>query len=94
MVKAGRKERANTGRFRPGNRGRPRGAVNKATRIFKEAVLGTFHELGGQAWLTAWARVNPTQFVQVAARLIPPEVSGTVEARIIQPVDEFHGAGD
>ena len=56
--------------------GRKPGVPNKITTAFRSAVLGAFHENGGQEWLAKWARRHPTQFFQIAARLIPLELVG------------------
>jgi hypothetical protein len=74
----------NTGRPKPPNagKGRPKGAKNKTTRAFKEAVLRAFTGIGGDKTFQAWATQNQTEFYKIAARLIPTEVVGDPE----QPV--------
>lgn len=52
-------------------KGRARGAANKTTRAFREAVSLVFDQLG-EAHLLAWARKNPGAFYGIAARLVPP----------------------
>lgn len=56
--------------------GRPKGAQNKTTRAFKDAVLQTFQRLGGVTALTKWAQKNETDFYKICGRLIPHEVVG------------------
>lgn len=51
--------------------GRRRGAQNKATRAFREAVSFVFDQLG-EAQMLAWARKNLGAFYGIAARLVPP----------------------
>jgi hypothetical protein len=58
-------------------KGRPKGATNKLTRAFKEAVLNVYNGLGGDPAMLEWARKNPTEFYKIAARLIPHEVVGS-----------------
>src|SRR5258708_408981 len=52
--------------------GRQRGAPNKVTRAFRDAVSLVFEELGGTKHLLAYARKNPTEFYRIASRLVPP----------------------
>jgi len=63
--------------FKPGHsgnpRGRPKGAVNKNTKAFKDAVLLAFQTIGGDDAFAAWAQKNQTEFYKIAARLIPTE---------------------
>ncbi len=59
-------------------KGRKKGAVNKLTATFKEALRIAFDGIGGPAHLMEWARDNPTEFYKIMARLIPVEVSGSI----------------
>lgn len=78
--------------FQPGNPGRQPGTQNKLTKTFKAALMATFHEIGGVEHLTAWARLNPTEFYKIAARLIPTEVVGPGEngAHVIKRIVDEH----
>jgi len=60
--------------------GRPKGARNKTTVVFKDAIMRAFHGLGGVAALQRWGEKNQTEFYKIAARLIPTEVTGDPEA--------------
>jgi hypothetical protein len=64
------------GKFKKGQSGNPggrrRGAANKVTRAFREAISVVFDGLGGTAHLLKWARENTTEFYRIAARLVPP----------------------
>ncbi len=62
-----------------GGKGRPPGIPNKINRAFKTAVLEVFERNGGADWMARWAGENETEFFKIAARLIPTELSGTVE---------------
>jgi hypothetical protein len=55
--------------------GRPKGAVNKTTREFKELVSTVMNELQDdpRANLKSWAKENPTEFYKIASKLIPVE---------------------
>ena len=61
--------------FSKGQSGNParrrRGATNKTTRAFREAVTLVFDQLG-EEHLLAWARKNPGGFYTIAARMVPP----------------------
>lgn len=70
--------------------GRPKGATNKVTRAFREALVTVYNGMGGDAALLTWARRNKTDFYKICARLIPVEKSpeggegeGTVERVVI-----------
>lgn len=68
--------------------GRPKGSENKITKeikTVKATVLEAFHELQKhpKANLVAWGQRNPSQFYQVAAKLIPTEVTGAEGGDII-----------
>lgn len=81
--------------FKKGNKGRPKGAENKVTKAFKEAVLTAFHDCGGVPALTVWANENRTEFYKIAARLIPHEVTGANGGPVsiaTKVVHEYHGA--
>ena len=59
--------------------GRPAGIPNKLTRAAKEAFALAFEGVGGVDALTEWARENLTDFDKLYARLIPVELSATVD---------------
>ena len=52
-------------------KGRPKGAQNKVTRTLKHMILGALDDLGGQDWLVAQARANPTAFLTLLGRVLP-----------------------
>jgi hypothetical protein len=56
-------------------RGRPRGAPNRLTGAFREAVQTVYHDIGGDKAFAQWARENPSDFYRIAARLIPVQVA-------------------
>lgn len=66
--------------FVSGNGGRPKGAQNKLTKTVKETVLSAFNELQSDPKhnIVAFAKKNPRDFYQIAAKLIPTEIKGNV----------------
>lgn len=71
--------------FKPGNKGRPKGTANKYGKSVRETVLAVFNELQGLPAhnLTAFAKKHPRDFYQIAAKLIPQDVSAQVVVRKI-----------
>lgn len=67
-------------KFKRGNNGRPKGAINKTTAAVKETVLRVFNELQGDPVhnLLSWAKGNPTEFYKIAAKLIPTDIKAEV----------------
>ena len=66
-------------------KGRPSGIPNKLTKTVKETILAAFNELqeDPKANIISWGKENPGLFYQIASRLIPTEISGNLETRII-----------
>lgn len=71
------KKMANNGSFKKGDKraGRPKGVGNKTTTAAKEAFALAFDEMGGVPRLVLWAKLNPTEFYKLFARLIPVDVT-------------------
>lgn len=71
----------NIGNGKPGP-GRPKGAVNKNTRLVKDAIAEAFDKLGGMERLVAWAKESPENekvfYTALLPKLIPvqTELSG------------------
>lgn len=67
---------------KPGERrgGRQKGTPNKLTKSVKEAFEVAFHAMQDKPGvkLSEWGEENPTEFYKLAARLIPTELSGSV----------------
>jgi hypothetical protein len=72
------KEQRSKGTF-PNRAGRPKGVPNKLTTAAKEAFALAFEGVGGVEKLTEWGRENPGEFFKLYARLIPIDVSGSLE---------------
>lgn len=62
-------------------KGRPKGAVNKSTRIAKDAIAFAAEELGGAERLAAWAMEAPenekTFWGTIYPKLLPLQVTGS-----------------
>lgn len=71
--------------FTKGNPGKPQGAKNRITKTVKEKVLEVFNDLQShpEASLKAWAEKKPGEFYQIAAKLIPTEVTGSLKRVIV-----------
>lgn len=79
--------------FKPGKKktgGRKKGVQNKMTATVKETVLSVFQDIQSDPKnnLLAFAKKHPRDFYQIAAKLIPTEVSGSVKHIIKVTVDE------
>lgn len=70
--------------FKPGNPGKPKGAIHHSTRIVKEVFADVFSKLQSdkKAKLEAWAKANPTEFYKLASKLIPIQLAGDPESPI------------
>lgn len=86
----------------PPPRLRPKGGVSKrgpqrAGVAAKEALLGAFERMGGEAGLVRWGKKNPTEFYRIWARLLPREDNVNVTAvgveELLRQLDEQDKAG-
>lgn len=70
--------------FKSGQGGRPRGVKNKLTRTVKETVLSVFNDIQADPKnnLKAFAKKYPRDFYQIAAKLIPTELTGSIKTVI------------
>ncbi|WP_123103936.1 DUF5681 domain-containing protein [Acidithiobacillus sulfuriphilus] len=63
------------GQFLPGNcanpGGRPKGSRNATTMTLQQALLESFHQLGGVQWLVQLGRTEPRTFATLLLRLLP-----------------------
>jgi hypothetical protein len=60
---------------------RPKGTPNKIGAQVKENVVAVFTRLGGTAGMAEWAKENLTEFYRLYAKLIPSEVTGSIDFR-------------
>jgi len=61
--------------------GRTKGTPNALTKTVRETVLSVFQELQADPKhdLKAFAKESPRDFYQIAARLIPTEITGSLQ---------------
>ena len=69
------------GQFQKGQGGRKPGSQNKVTKEFKELVKETVNQLEAdkETNLLSFSKKDPKTFWQIAAKLIPTELSGKIE---------------
>ena len=72
------------GQFSNGNSGKAPGTQNKLTKTVKETVLAVFNEIqtDPKINLKAFAQKYPRDFYNIAARLIPTELTGKLVTAI------------
>ena len=70
--------------FEKGNGGRPKGVQNKITRTVKETVLMVFNDIqeDPKVKLSQFAKDFPRDFYNIAAKLIPTELTGAIDNHI------------
>jgi hypothetical protein len=70
--------------FTKGNKAAANRGPNKISKSVKETVLQVFLELQNDpnVNLKEWAKKRPTDFYQIAAKLIPTEVKANVDANV------------
>ena len=68
--------------------GRVAGTPNKFTQTVKEVFSNVFNELQNDSKvnLKAWAKANPTDFYRLSIKLMPFEVSTSVDNQQVQLV--------
>jgi hypothetical protein len=73
-------EPKNTGKFGPGNPGKPKGALSKTTKAAKEAISLAAEGLGGTERLIDWCKEDPLNerafWTTIYPKLLPHEVTG------------------
>jgi hypothetical protein len=76
--------------FTKGNPGKPPGAQNHLTKTVKETVLSVFQEIQDdpEVKLCAFAKKYPRDFYQIAAKLIPTEITATVKQVIKVKIED------
>lgn len=68
-------------------KGRPKGAVNKSTKLLKDMILQALDNSGGVDYLMEQASANPTAFMTLVGKVLPLQVnaehSGDVVAHVV-----------
>jgi hypothetical protein len=74
-------EPKNTGKFGPGNKGKPKGATNKVTKELKDMILQALDNAGGVDYLTDRAKDPRTSsaFMTLVGKTLPMTVKGPGE---------------
>lgn len=77
--------------FEKGNPGKPKGAVNKNSKLIKEIFADAFYALQDDPDknLVAWAKDNQTDFFKLAIRLIPTQINLTANIALTDEPIEF-----
>lgn len=57
-------------------KGRPKGAVNKTTKIIKEMIVQALNKAGGVNYLLTQAEDNPTAFLTLVGKVLPLQLTG------------------
>lgn len=74
-------------------KGRPKGAVNKSTRLVKEAIERAAEALGGAERLAQWAQEDPANerafWKDIYPKLLPLQVTAEGGAPLIPPSITF-----
>ena len=72
--------------------GRPKGSVNKVTRTIREAIIESFEQVGGAAWLRNLAETDPKTYGMLLAKAMPTQVEGAgggpVQIQIVTAVPD------
>jgi hypothetical protein len=63
-------------------KGRPKGAVNKTTKLAKQAIAEAFEQLGGKDALVAWAKKDDDNLKVFYATIWPKIIPLQVEADV------------
>lgn len=58
--------------------GRQKGTPNKLTATLKEMILGALDQVGGESYLVAQSKRNPTAFIALLGRLLPSEIKASL----------------
>lgn len=67
-------------KFGENNPGKPKGALNKTTKLVKDVFAEVFTDLQSHptANLKKWAIEEPTEFYKLASKLIPTQINADV----------------
>lgn len=68
--------------FSKGNKGKPKGALNKNTKALKDMILGALDKCGGEKYLQQQALDNPNAFLQLIGKVLPTTLAGDPNAPV------------
>lgn len=57
--------------------GRQKGTPNKINAALKDMILGALDDVGGQEYLAAQARENPSAYMTLLGKVLPMQVTGS-----------------
>jgi len=80
--------------FQKGHKGgRPPGTPNRLTSTVRETVLNVFQKIQEDPKhnLEAFSKKHPRDFYQIAAKLIPTEITGTLKQKFVVNVKNGDG---
>lgn len=69
-------EPKNTGRFGPGNPGKPKGAKNKDASLIRDMVATALSQAGGVDYLARVAETHPGPFLGLVGKVLPIQLTG------------------
>jgi hypothetical protein len=62
--------------------GRTKGTPNKINAAMKEAIIGAFNKVGGEAYLVKVAESDPRTFCALLGKVMPTQLTGAGEGPI------------
>jgi hypothetical protein len=79
-----------TTKFGKGNKGKPKGAIHKTTRLAKEAIALAAEGLGGTERLIDWAKEDPLNerafWTSIYTKLLPLQVNAEINGKIVHGI--------
>ena len=83
-----------SGKFGPGNPGKPKGAVTKSAALIREMVAQALDKAGGVDYLVRVAESHPGPFLGLVGKVLPVQLAGegdkpiSISVAFVSPVDE------
>ena len=81
----------NTGRFGPGNPGKPKGAKNKDTALIRDMIATALSQVGGVDYLARVAESHPGPFLGLVGKVLPIQLTGEGGGDIKQSITVTFG---
>ncbi len=70
----------------PGSR---KGKPNKISKELKEMIRGALDDAGGQEYLVAQAKENPTAFLTLLGKILPKDINANVKGKVTLKLFDF-----